>query len=147
MNFSTLTTVTKRALCLLLFGLCLCLVLVSPGTASAGNVQKTYTVTEQELQTLENNLQKLAQISVTQQQESKRLQDTLIKSEQELNLLKSQLVISQEQLQQAQNSLSSANQLLQGYAAEAKRTRKRIKAQRNFWIAVAVTTLAVCIAK
>ena len=117
----------------------------APVTCAAGNVQRTYTVTEQELNQLETNLTKLEQISVTQQQELGRLKTTLATSKQELGMLKNQLSISKEQLTQAQTSLDKANQLLKQYANEEKRTRLRIKAQRNFWIGVAITTLTVAI--
>lgn len=125
----------KKAL-LLLCLLCLFFwwVLGSPDTASASG---TYTITEAESQALEIRLDKLNQISVMQQAESKRLKDTLIKSEQELALLKSRLTTSTAQLQQAQESLASANKSLKEFAQEEKRTRLRIKAQRNTWIAIA----------
>ena len=112
-------------------------------TASANGV---YTITETELNTLDSNLQKLEQISVTQQQELGRLKTTLETSKQELAMLKNQLNISKEQLTQAQTSLSNANQLLQQYAEEEKRTRLRIKRQRNMWIGFTITAIIVAIA-
>ena len=107
-------------------------------TASASG---TYTMTEAELQALEIRLDKLNQISETQQAESKRLKDTLTKSQAELNLLKSQLNISTAQLQQAQESLQNANKSLQEFATEEKRKRLKIKAQRNFWIGATITAI------
>ena len=112
------------------------------GTASASG---TYTVTEAELKALETRLETLNQISVTQQQESMRLRDTLTKSEQELQTLKSKLDTSTVQLQQAQESLANANKSLQEYAAEEKRTRLRIKAQRNFWIVTTITAIIIAV--
>ena len=117
----------------------------APGTASAGNVPRMYTVTEQELNTLATNLNKLEQISQTQKQELGRLKTTLEMSKQELGMLKNQLTISKEQLAQAQNSLDNANQLLKEYAAEEKRKQNKLKRQRNIWIGVAITTLTVAI--
>jgi len=142
MIFQNLTLREKKWL--FLFLLCLFLWwLYSPSAICSAS--GTYTITEAELNQLDSNLTKLEQISVTQQQESARLKDTLTKSEQELSQLKSQLNTSTEQLKQAQNSLQNANQLLQKYAAEEKRTRLRIKAQRNFWIGVAITTLTIAV--
>jgi len=117
----------------------------APVTYAAGNEPKMYTVTEAELNQLATNLDKLEQISVTQKQELGRLKDTLETSKQELGMLKNQLTISKEQLQKAQTSLDKANQLLTQYANEEKRTRLRIKRQRNFWIAMTITTLTVAV--
>ena len=106
----------------------------------------TYTITEAELNQLDSNLTKLEQISQTQQAELGRLKTTLETSKQELGMLKNQLTISKEQLKQAQNSLDNANQLLTKYAAEEKRTRLRIKAQRNFWIGATITAIIIAVA-
>lgn len=106
----------------------------------------TYTITEAELKALEVRLDKLNQISQTQQAESKRLTDTLTKSQAELNLLKNQLTISKEQLTQAQESLANANRSLQEYAAEEKRKRLKIKAQRNMWIGFTITAIIIAVA-
>jgi len=145
MTFLTLDQTTKKWLLLFLLCLFSFWLFSAQATASASGTEKMYQVTEAELNQLQTNLNRLAQISVTQQQESKRLQDTLIKSEQELAMLKNQLLTSKEQLTQAQNSLDSANKLLATYAEEEKRKRLKIKAQRNFWICVAVATLTTAI--
>ena len=145
MTFLTLDLQTKKWLLLFLSCLLFWWLLSAPGTCSAGNVQRTYTVTEAELNQLDNNLMKLEQISQTQQQELGRLKTTLEMSKQELGMLKNQLNISKEQLAQAQNSLDKANQLLTQYADEEKRTRLRIKAQRNFWIGATITAIIVAV--
>lgn len=137
MIFQNLRLKEKILLLLFLSALLFWWCVFAPGTCSAGNVQRTYTVTEAELNQLDSNLMKLEQISQTQQQELGRLKTTLEMSKQELGMLKNQLNISKEQLAQAQNSLDKANQLLTQYADEEKRTRLRIKAQRNTWIALA----------
>ena len=105
----------------------------------------TYTITEAELNQLQTNLDKLEQLSKTQEQESMRLKATLETSKQELTMLQNKLTISTEQLKQAQNSLDNANQLLKQYADEEKRTRLRIKAQRNFWIFTTITAIIVAV--
>ena len=99
------------------------------------------------MQALDSRLNRLAQISSTQQTESKRLQEQLTKSEQGLKTLKIQLDTSTAQLQTAQQSLANANQFLKESAAEEKRTRLRIKAQRNTWIAIAGCLLVALVVK
>lgn len=137
MTFLTLDLTTKKYLLVFLSCLLFWWLLSAAAICSASNAQKTYTITEAELQALDSRLSRLAQISSTQQTESKRLQEQLTKSEQELQMLKAQLNTSNQQLQTAQVSLANANQFLKESAAEERRTRLRIKAQRNTWIALA----------
>lgn len=140
--FMTIDLTTKKWLLCFLSLLFAWWVLSASATCSASG---TYTITEQELNQLDNNLNKLEQISQTQQAELSRLKTTLEKSKQELGMLKSQLNTSKEQLAQAQTSLQTANQLLKTYADEEKRTRLRIKAQRNFWIGATITAIVVAV--
>ena len=147
MTFLTLDLQTKKWLFVFLLCLFCWWVLGSPATCSASNAPKTYTITEAELQALDSRLNRLAQISSTQQTESKRLQEQLTKSEQELKTLKIQLYTSTAQLQTAQQSLANANQFLKESAAEEKRTRLRVKAQRNTWIAIACCLLVALAVK
>ena len=140
MIFTNLTLREKKWLLLFLSLLFSWWVFTASATAEAATV---YQVTEQELEQLATNLDKLEQISVTQQQESKRLKDTLTKSAQELQMLKDKLTTSTEQLQKAQTSLEKANQLLAQYANEQKRTKLRIKRQRNAWIGATIIAAIV----
>ncbi len=142
MIFQNLTLREKKWLFLFLLCLFLWWLFSPQATVQAAG---TYTITEQELNQLDSNLTKLEQISQTQQQELGRLKTTLETSKQELTMLKNQLNISKEQLAQAQNSLDKANQLLKQYADEEKRTRLRIKAQRNFWICTTITAIIVAV--
>ena len=142
MMFDFLDLRTKKLLLLLLSLLFCWWLLSASATCSASG---TYQITEAELTQLETNLRKLEQLSSTQKTELTRLQEQLTKSEQELGMLKNQLTISKEQLAQAQNSLDNANQLLKTYADEEKRTRLRIKAQRNFWIGATITAIIVAV--
>ena len=142
MIFQNLTLREKKWLFLFLLCLFSWWLFSAQATVQAAG---TYTITEQELNQLDNNLNKLEQISQTQQAELSRLKTTLEKSKQELGMLKNQLTISKEQLAQAQNSLDKANQLLKQYADEEKRTRLRIKAQRNFWIGATITAIVVAV--
>ena len=138
MTFLTLDLTTKKWL-LVFLSLLLCWWLFfAPATCSASAPEEPrYTMMEAELQALDSRLNRLAQISSTQQTESKTLQEQLTRSEAQLKTLKIQLDTSTAQLQTAQASLASANQFLKESAAEEKRTRLRIKAQRNTWIAIA----------
>ncbi len=143
MMFQDFDLKTKKLLLLFLSCLFCWWLLAASATCSASG---TYQITEEELTRLETNLSRLEQISRTQKTELTRLQEQLTKSEQELALLKSQLATSSTQLTQAQNSLQTANELLKQYAAEEKKKRLKIKAQRNtyFTLMVAATIAAVC---
>ncbi len=143
MIFSFLHQREKKWLLLFLSCLFFWWVLGASATASASGV---YTITEAELNQLQTNLDKLEQLSKTQEQESARLKATLETSKQELTMLQNKLTTSTEQLKQAQNSLDNANQLLKTDAEEEKRTRLRIKAQRNtyFVLMTAAIAYAVC---
>lgn len=142
--FMSIDLTTKKWLLCFLSLLFAWWVLSASATCSASG---TYTMTEAEMQALDSRLNRLAQISSTQQTESKRLQEQLTKSEQELKTLKIQLDTSTAQLQTAQQSLANANQFLKESAAEEKRTRLRIKAQRNTWIAIAGCLLVALVVK
>lgn len=148
MTFLTLDLTTKKWLLLFLSCLLCWWLFSAQATCSASAAPgRTYTITEEELQGLDSRLSRLAQISNTQQKESARLQEQLTKSEAELKMLKTQLDTSTVQLQTAQASLASANQFLKESAAEEKRTRLRIKAQRNTWIALASCLLVALAVK
>ena len=138
MIFKYLTLQEKKWL--LLFLSCLLfwwLFLAAAICSASGTPERIYTITEAELQGLDSRLNRLAQISSTQQKESARLQEQLAQSAEQLKMLQAQLNTSKVQLQTAQASLASANQYLKESAAEERRTRLRIKAQRNTWVALA----------
>lgn len=146
MIFQNLTLREKKLLLLFLLCLFCYWVLGSPATASAGNVQRTYTVTEAELTSLESNLSQLSSINTKLQMESKKQLEQVAQLQSQVAQLKSQLAQLQEASQKQEDSLTNANKLLEEYATEQKRTRLRIKAQRNTWIAIAsclVIALAV----
>lgn len=143
---------TKKLL-LLFLSLLLCWWLFfAPGTCSASGTQipvpeeKTYTITETQLRGLEQRLNLLDQILAQQSPELTTLQLQLTESRRELATLRNELSISKEQLTKAEDSLRNANLYLEKCAAEEKKTRLKIKAQRNTWAAVAaclVVALAV----
>jgi septal ring factor EnvC (AmiA/AmiB activator) len=135
---------TEKKLLLLALSLLFCYWLVSGSTTVYAS--EMYQITEAELSQLETNLSRLEQISSTQKTELTRLRQQLAQSQEQLQMLKAQLNTSAEQLTTAQNSLDSANKLLQEFAQEEKNKRLRIKAQRNtyFVLMVAAAVAAVC---
>lgn len=135
MFYLTLSRSTKKLLLLVLSALFAYWLLSMPAICSASGM---YQITEQELVQLETNLNRLEQLSKTQQVELTRLRMQLQKSQMELQLLKSQLSTSSAQLAIVQQSLQNANLSLQRYATEVKQERLRIKAQRNAWQGAAV---------
>lgn len=143
---------TKRLLLLFLSLLFCWWLFFAPGTCSASGTQipvpeeKTYTITETQLRGLEQRLTLLDQVLAQQNPELTTLQLQLTESRRELATLRNELSISKEQLTKAEDSLRNANLYLEKCAAEEKKTRLKIKAQRNTWAAVAaclVVALAV----
>lgn len=118
-----------------LLALPLCLLLPLP-TASAA--EATYTVTETQLQALETRLSKLRTNNETLADGLIKLKAQLATSQAALKeaqeqsaQLKSQLAALKLQSKSSECLLANANKSLQEYAAEEKRTRLRIKRQRN----------------
>ena len=156
MTFLTLDLTQKKWLLLFLSVLLCWWLFAASATASASGMQetpeKTYLITESELTTLENNL---AQLKSTNErlQPDLRVQSneaTLLRKEldalrKELDALRKELDRLRSQSQTQENSLTTANRLLDEYAIEAKRERLRIKAQRNGW-AAAAACLAIALA-
>ncbi len=104
-----------------------------------------YTMTAQELETLEDIFSQLSR----RQAEQKRL---LTEQEEQLAKLNTQLKTSQTEIEKSkkatatlQTSLTAANESLQKSAQEAKRTQKRIERQRDTWAVVAAIVLGVSI--
>lgn len=139
---------TEKKLLLLFLSLLFCWWLVS-GSATAyasGTPEKTYQITETQLSTLEQKLSLLDQILAQQNPELTTLQLQLAESRNELQTLRNELTTSKEQLTKAEESLRNANLYLEKCAAEEKKKRLIIKAQRNtyFCLMVAATIAAVC---
>lgn len=116
--------------------------------------EKMYTLSEQELKTLEKNsneLQKInEQLQATcngQEVQLTTLQEQLTQA-QELSLkLKNQIDRLTAQSAEQQSLIKKTNESLQKFAKEEKRTRLRIKRQRNTWEAAAALLACVAIAK
>lgn len=116
--------------------------------------EKMYTLSEQELTTLEKNSSELAKIN-------EQLQATCSGQEAQLTTLREQLTQAQElslrlksqidsltaQSAEQQNLIAKTNELLKKSAQEEKRTRLRLKRQRNAWEAAAALLACVAIKK
>lgn len=126
------------------------------GQASAAGITREpmYMVSQSEMERLSDNLMKLKKINEQSQTELKELRKELATSKVELTEARKQsteLMNELSQLQAASKkqeaSLMIANESLKRYGAEEKRTRLRIKAQRNTWEAVAAGILIAWAAK
>lgn len=92
--------------------------------------EKTYRITEAELARLETNLSRLQEITAESKNESE-------KQKAQLSVLKNQLREAESLLAKQRTSLQTANELLEQYEAEVKRTEVRQKRERTVWIVVA----------
>ena len=130
---------TEKKLLLLFLSALLCWWLFSAsGTCSAsGTPEPVYTITETELSQLETNLAQLRSINERLQMDLKVQSAEATALKQEVTELKKQLSDLKSLSVKQEDSLTTANRLLDEYATEAKRERLRIKAQRNTWAAVA----------
>lgn len=141
------------ACCLSLLLLALpCYAAPSPDTSTVP--EKMYTLSEQELATLEQNSNELAKINEAlrktcngQEVQLTTLQKQLTQA-QELSLkLKSQIDSLTAQSAEQQSLIARTNESLQKFAQEEKRTRLRLKRQRNTWEAAAAVLACVAIKK
>lgn len=116
------------------FLMCLLLSNVYVGTCTAAS----YLIQEQELVRLETNLTKLQEHNNRSQQELATLRTQLKTSQEKLTRLELQLADLKEKSNQAESLLQTANKSLQKFAAEEKRTRRRLKLQRNIGYSLAI---------
>lgn len=146
LKLKTVCAVCCLSLLLLAFP---CYAAPSPGINTAPG--KMYTLSEQELTTLEKNSSELAKINEQlrktcngQEVRLTTLQKQLTQA-QELSLkLKNQIDSLTAQSAEQQNLIRKTNESLQKFAQEEKRTRLRLKRQRNGWEAAAA--LLACVA-
>lgn len=124
--------------------LCL-LVLLPAATSSASETPATYQITAAELQRLDDNLTRLKQINEELRQASGQqknqivdLQTALTQAQQQLTEARRQQTALQLQIQTLQDRstkqeqlLNEANESFARYSKEQKRTRLRVKSQRN----------------
>ena len=116
--------------------------------------EAVYTMTEDELTELQSSLNEVLQNSMTsqmasenQQQRAEKLQTELLTTQTKLLELQNKLLALQNRSAEQERRLSAANESFRQYAAEEKRTRLRLKAQRNSWEAVAGAMLIGMIAR
>lgn len=126
----------------------------APSLATNTVPVKMYTLSEQELATLEKNSNELAKINEQlrrtcngQEVQLTTLQEQLTQA-QELSLkLKNQIDRLTAQSAEQQSLIKKTNESLQKFEQEEKRTRLRIKRQRNGWEAAAALLACVAIKK
>ena len=147
MIFQNLSLTEKKLLLLFLSALLCWWLFFAPGTCSAsGTPEPMYQITESELTTLENNLAQLSSINNRLQVDLREQSNEATRLRQELDALRRELEQLRSLSAKQEDSLTSANKLLEQYAIEEKNKRLRIKAQRNAYFIgmVAATVVAVC---
>lgn len=125
----------------------LLLLSASASEASSATTYTTYTMTAEDMSALDSRLSLLLQQTKSTRQALAESQAALTESRAELSKLKTESVKLQIELQAQSSLLENANKSLQASAKEEARTRRRIKAQRNAAIVVAVGLLAHAINK
>ena len=148
---------TEKKLLLLVLSLLFCFWLFAgSATASASGTPDPQTVTMEmaELNRLDSIFSQLSQVNGKLQNEltdSKaallKSQEALKKAQQELKQLQLQIATLKALSVNQENSLQKVNESFKQYAEEQKRTRLRIKAQRNFWECFAAAAVIVAVAK
>lgn len=131
--------ITAATLCLLLSA--------SASEASSATTYTTYTMTAEEMSALDSRLSLLLQQTKSTRQALAESQAALNESRAELRKLKMESLKLQIELQAQSSLLENANKSLQASAKEEARIRRRIKAQRNTAIVVAVGLLAYAVNK
>ena len=155
MIFQNLSLTEKKLLLLFLSALLCWWLFFAPATCSASGTPDPQTVTVEvaELNRLDSIFSQLSQRNGKLQNELTDSNTELIKSkealkraQQELMQLRLQIAALKSLSVNQENLLQKANLYLEKCAAEEKRTRLRIKAQRNtyFTLMVAAAVAAVC---
>ena len=147
MIYQTLDQQKRKWLLALLLSWLFLFCVFQPATCLASNEPEMYQITETELVTLENNLAQLRSINENLQRELQAQNRELHVLREESSRLVRQLNALKQGSQKQEDLLTNANKLLEQYATEEKRTRLRIKAQRNSWAAAALAACIVCIIK
>ena len=149
MIFMTLDLTTKKWLLLFLSLLLSFWLLTASGTCAASGTQEpekqTVTVGIAELDRLDSIFSQLSQRNGKLQNELTDSRTELLKSQaalkqaqQELRMLRLQMAELKSLSESQESLLQKANESFKQYAAEQKKTRLRVKAQRNGWIAATV---------
>lgn len=134
------------------WSLLLCLLVLLPVATCSASGTPAYQVTAQELAELQSNLTRLQELNSELRQTSGALRNQLVDCQTELTQAREQLTAAETQSQELQRQLArltersknqealliQVNQSFQRYSSEQKKTRLRIKAQRNAWQAASV---------
>ena len=137
--------------------LLLCLLFCCPQVSFAS----TYTITEEELTQLEQNISELQTINNRLQKESSQQKKRMEELEQQLTAAQTELQKAREQSNRLgsqlkdlertsirqEESLRIANKSLAAYEKENNRTQKRLKAQRNLAYGIGTVLLAALVRK
>lgn len=135
---------SKKNLIIIIVGTLLCLLFYfAPWFIAQCEAAETYTITAQELTTLETNLTQLEAINNQSQQESKMLREQLAEAKKQLTMLTQQLNELKAASEQQQQLLQTANQSLEQYAQEEKAKQRSLKRQRNIAYIIAAGLLYV----
>ena len=156
MRFKSIDLETKKLLLLFLSLLFCWWVFSASATCSASEMPEPQTATVEiaELNRLDSIFSQLSQVNGKLQNELTDSRAELLKSQEALKKARQELM--QLQLQIAtlkalsvnqENSLQKVNESFKQYAEEQKRTRLRIKAQRNTWEAVAACLVVALVTK
>ena len=156
MMFLTLSLQTKKWLLWFLLCLFSWWLFSAQATCSASGTPDPQTVTVEvsELTRLDSIFSQLSQRNGKLQNELTdsrtellKSQEALKKARQELMQLRLQMTVLKSLSENQENSLQKVNESFKQYAEEQKRTRLRIKAQRNFWECFAAAAVIVAVAK
>lgn len=116
----------------MIFGAVLLTLLFFPAASSwASSPERTYTITESELEALESNLEKHKKLEAERQTESERLKKALTESETASSELKKQLTGSRTEIEVQKRLIEAANKSLEESAKEAKKERDKLRIQRD----------------
>ena len=156
MMFQDFDQTTKKLLLLFLSALLCWWLFFAPATCSASAPEEPQTVTVEvaELNRLDSIFSRLSQVNGKLQNELTdsrtelaKSQEALKKAQQELKQLHLQMAVLKALSANQENSLQKVNESFKQYAEEQKRTRLRIKAQRNTWEAVAACLVVALVVK
>lgn len=156
MIFQDFNQTEKRLLLLFLSCLFCYWLLGASATCSASGTQEKQTVTVEiaELDRLDSIFSQQQQINgkllnelTDSRAELLKSQAALKKAQQELRMLQLQMNELKSLSESQENLLQKANESFKQYAAEQKKTRLRVKAQRNTWEAIACLAFIGCLIK
>lgn len=103
---------------------------------STSPAEEMYQISEEELTTLEQDLNQLAKSNETKQQLLTEQREQLTEANQQLEAVQKELIASKSLNEATQRSLERANQSLTELEKEVKRKIKVKTRQRDLWIAI-----------